>query len=361
MGVHRPEDIGRNEAACSPPRRAVLGVMVRAMTPPDLLARLQDASPHGPLDRLAALVVEHELSQPLTTLFPPALLARATRRSLEGWLASPTAEGELAAVLDRLQEELARRPGTVRDVVPREFAQGLAELASHRYSPHRELVLGVIDRPPVRALVRGLMLNVLIEFSRKVSAPVTENRIAKGFTGLARFAAEQARSSGGTLGGIAGALTDEIERQVEKRARDFIDSAMSGIFQQTADALSDPQRASEHAELRVALLDGVLGLPLSRLGRELSQVDVPRGTAVARKALTQWLASPESQPALEEALGRVLTHGGDKPVRELLQALGLLDTFQQVGREALRTRLAPIVGSAPFAQWLSELMHEPAR
>jgi hypothetical protein len=334
--------------------------MVRAMNSPDLLARLQDASPDGPLDRLAALIVEHELSQPLATLLPPALLARATRQALEGWLASPTAEGELTTFLDQLQEGLVREPGTVRDAVPREFVQGLTELASHRYSPHRELVLGVIDRPPVRTLVRGLMLNVLIEFSRKVSAPVTDNRIAKGFTGLARFAAEQARSSGGTLGGIAGALSDEIERQVEKRARDFIDSALSGIFQQTADALSDPHRASEHAELRVALLDGVLGLPLSRLGRELSQVDVPRGAAVARKTLTQWLASPGSQPALEEALGRVFARGGERPVRELLRALGLLDTFQQVGREALRTRLAPIVASAPFAQWLSELMHERA-
>jgi len=325
-----------------------------------LLTRLQNASPEGPLDRLAALVVEHELSQSLETLLPPALLARALKSALEGWLASPTAEGELASLVDDLQERLARDPRPLRETLPRELPRALTELASHPYSPNRELVLAVMDRPPVRELARGLLLNVLIEFSRKVSAPVTENRIAKGFTGLARFAAEQARTSGGTLGGIAGALSDEIERQVEKRAKDFVDSALSGIFQQTADALSDPSRASEHAEMRVAFLDGVLGLPLAKLGRELSQLEVPRGVAVVRKTLTQWLASADALARLEEGLRRALERDGKRPVREVLQTLGLLDTFQKMGREALRERLAPIVASAPFALWLEELMREQA-
>lgn len=332
--------------------------MVRDMNAQHLLSRLQDASADGPLDRLAALVVEHELSQPLATLLPPALIARATTSALEGWLASPTADGELAALLQELQERLSRDKRTVREVLPPEAARAVTELTARRYSPDRTLVLSVLDRPPVRALVGALLRDVLIEFSRKVSAPMTENKIAKGFTGLARFAAEQARGSG-ALGGIAGALSDEIERQVEKRARDFVDSALSGIFQQVADALSDPTRHAEHAELRVALLDGVLGLPLFRLGRELSQVDVPGGARVVRKALTQWLASPGARPDAEALAARMLERDGHRPVREVLGALGMLGTFQAVGRESVRGRLGPIVGSAPFARWLEEVMREP--
>ena len=332
--------------------------MVRGMNAQHLLSRLQDASPDGPLDRLATLVVEHELSQPLATLLPPALLARATTSALEGWLASPTADGELATLLQELQERLARDQRTVREALPPESAKAALELAARRYSPDRALVLAVVDRPPVRALVSALLLNVLIEFSRKVSAPVTDNKIAKGFTGFARFAAEQARSSG-ALGGIAGALSDELERQVEKRARDFVASALSGIFQQVADALSDPARHTEHAELRVALLDGVLGLPLFRLGRELAQVDVPGGARVVRKALTQWLATPQARPELEALYTRMMERDGHRPVREVLGALGLLGTFESVGRESVRGRLGPIVGSAPFARWLEEVMREP--
>jgi hypothetical protein len=326
------------------------------MTPQDLLARLQDTSPNGPLDRLAALVVEHELSQPLETLLPPALLARALKAALEGWLASETADRELASAIDHLQGRLTQDPRTVREALPPELSKGLAELAARRFSPDRALVLSVLDRPPVRSLARGLLLNLLIDFSRKVSAPVTENRIAKGFSGLAKLAADQARSAGGTLGGIAGALSDEIERQVEKRARDFVDSALSGVFQQLADALTDPSRASEQAEMRVALLDGVLSLPLSRLGRELSRADVPGGAAVVRKGLSQWLASKDTTAELEGWLTRALERDGKRPVREVLGALGLLDAFQTLGRESLRARLSPVVTSEPFARWLEELM-----
>jgi hypothetical protein len=325
------------------------------MNAQDLLARLQDASPDGPLDRLAALVVEHELSQPLETLFPPPLLARALKAALEGWLASDTADRELASALEHLHLQLTQEKRTVREAVPPEFAKGLAELASRRYSPDRTMVLAVLDRPPVRALARGLLLNVLIEFSRKVSAPVTENRLAKGFSGLARLAAEQAKGSGGALGGIASALSDEIERQVEKRARDFTDSALTGIFQQLADALSDPSRASEQAEMRVALLEGVLGLPLERLGRELSRADVPGGAAVVRKALSQWLGSRDVTVEMEGWLTRAMERDGKRPVREVLGTLGLLETFQKLGRESLRGRLAPVVASEPFARWMEEL------
>ncbi|PTL75248.1 hypothetical protein [Vitiosangium sp. GDMCC 1.1324] len=328
------------------------------MNSQQLLARLQDTSAEGPLDRLAALVVEHELSQPLETLFPPALVARALKTALEGWLASDTADRELASAIEHLHRQLTQDPRTVREAVPPELSKGLAELAARRYSPDRALVLAVVDRPPVRSLARGLLLNVLIEFSRKVSAPVTENRIAKGFSGLAKLAADQARSSGGALGGIASALSDEIERQVEKRARDFTDSALSGIFQQFADALTDPNRASEQAEMRVAILDGVLGQPLARLGRELSRVDVPGGVAVVRKGLSQWLASKDATAELEGWLTRAMERNGKRPVREVLGTLGLLDTFQKVGRDALRGRLAPIVASEPFARWLETLMTE---
>jgi len=326
------------------------------MNAQDLLARLQDASPDGPLDRLASLVVEHELSQPLETLLPPALVARALRAALEGWLASDTADRELAAALEHLQRQLTGDSRTVREAAPPELPKMLAELASRRYSPDRALVLTVLDRPPVRSLARALLLNVLIEFSRKVSAPVTENRLAKGFSGLAKFAAEQAKSSGGALGGIAGALSDELERQVEKRARDFADSALTGIFQQLADALTDPSRAADQAEMRVAILDGVLSLPVAKLGRELSRADVPGSAAVVRKALTQWLASRDASAELEGLLTRVMERDGKRPVREVLEKLGLSDTFQELGREALRRRLAPVVASEPFARWMEELM-----
>ncbi len=328
------------------------------MTPELLLSRLKDTSPGGSLDRLATLVVEHALEQPLEAHLPPASMARSLHTGLEGWLASDTAEHELATAIQRLHQAMAKDPRPLREALPAEMVKALTEqAATRRYSPDRELVLSVLDRPPVRSLVRGLLLNVLIDFSRKVSAPVTESRVARGLTGLAKLAAQQAKSSSGALGSMASTISDEIERQVEKRARDFADSALSGVMQQIADALSQPGGgSSEQAELRVALLDGVMGLKVSQLGQELARADVPASAKSLRKSLSRWLASEGSQAELEGWLTKAMQAEGKRPLREVLGKVGLLEPARTLGKEALRERLAPVVASEPFARWLEELM-----
>jgi hypothetical protein len=318
---------------------------------------LKDTSPGGSLDRLATLVVEHALEQPLEAHLPPASVARSLHTGLEGWLASDSAEHELATAIERLHQAMAKDPRPLREALPQELVKALTEqAATRRYSPDRELVLSVLDRPPVRALVRGLLLNVLIDFSRKVSAPVTESRVARGLTGLAKLAAQQARSSSGTLGSVASSISDEIERQVERRARDFADSALSGVMQQIADALSQPGDSAEQSELRVALLDGVMALKVSQLGQELARADVPASAKSLRKSLSRWLASERSQAELEGWLTKAMQAEGKRPLREVLGKVGLLEPARTLGKEALRERLAPVVASEPFARWLEELM-----
>ena len=86
------------------------------------------------------------------------------------------------------------------------------------------------------------------------------------------------KSRSGSLGSLVGAVSDEVERQLEKRATEFVDSALAGVFGQIADAVSDPKRASEAAELRIAFFDGALELTGPQLARELANLDVAGGT-----------------------------------------------------------------------------------
>lgn len=325
-----------------------------------LLARLKDTSEGGPLDRLAVLGVEHALEQPLEALLPPAFLARALVAGLEGWLASESAEQELATAAARIRQALLKDERPLREALPGELNQALAELAQRRYSPDRRLVMAVLDRPPMRALVRRLLLDVLMEFSRRVSAPVTENKVARGLGGLMRQAAEQARSSAGAFGSLASALSEELERQVERRAREYVDSALNGVLQQAADAVCDPARAPEQAEMRVALVEGALGVRLSQVGQEMERMDVPATVAAVRRGLSRWLASGGAAPELERALVRLLEHDGKRPLREVLAPLGLLEPARELGREVLRARLAPLMASEPFARWLAELLQSPS-
>ena len=131
---------------------------------------------------------------------------------------------------------------------------------------------------------------------------------------------------------------------------------MSGVFAELADSVSNPQRAHEAAELRVAFFEGVLELTLPQLARELMNLDVPGGAKVLRDGLEQWIASSASEESLKDLAARLTQREGGRSLREVLEESGQLQTYRTTGREALRARLGQVVGTPAFAAWLEAVM-----
>lgn len=319
-----------------------------------LIGKLKDDSPGGALDRLAALAVEQLLDRPLGSLVTAEQATRVLRQGLDGWLASETAVPALTEVVDEAVNRLRADRRPLGEVVPRELRHALREVVSRPFSPDKKVVLTIIDRAPTRELVRQLLLDAILDFGRRVSSPVAG--VAKGLGAFARMAGEAVASRSGAIGGLVGAVSGEVERQLEKRAVEFVDAALAGVFGQLADSVSDPQRAAEAAELRLALFDGALELTFAQLGRELLNADVPGGAEVLRAGLRRWLASPAADAQLLEAAEAALARGGQRTARQALAEAGLLDPARTAAQEQLRARLAELVGSPAFAQWLGEVM-----
>ena len=319
-----------------------------------LQQKLRDDSDGGPLDRLAGLVVEQALDTLLVALVPPERLVRGAKLALAGWLRSEDA----VPALTRAVAEIARRAAGDRRrlaaVLPSEFRQAARELARRPMVPDRQLVLTVLDRPPVRRLVRGLLLNALLDFGHQMSAPL--GGVAQGLGGLAKYAFDTAKLYSGGIGAAVGAVSDEMERQLQKRAAEFADAGLAGVFAQIADAVSSPQRAAEAAELRVAVWEGVLELTLVQLSRELVGADVPGAAAIVRDALARWLDSPAADATLARWAEQLLAREGGRTLREVLHELGLVEAVRQLGREALRARMGAVVASDAFAAWLAALL-----
>jgi hypothetical protein len=315
-----------------------------------LLSRLQaDAA-----DSLAELSVNSVLDTKLVELVPPAKLAADARKVLDAWLASETAVKELARGVEWVVNRLNADRRTVGEAVPREAKASLKEMLRRPFSPDRKLVLTVIDRDPTRELVRQLLLDAVLEFGRRASAPVAG--MARGLGSLAKLAGETVKSRGGTLGSLVGAVGGEVERQLEKRAVEFVDSALAGVFGQIADAISDPRRAAEAAELRVAFMDGVLELTFPQLARELVNLNVDGGAEVLRSGLRRWLATPEANEQLEKFAALVLEREGQRTAREVLKGLGLEDTAKGIAKDVLAARIRAIAATPEFASWLQALI-----
>lgn len=316
-----------------------------------LKKRLSDPSA---VDQLAELSLNAALDATLMTLVPEALAVRAVRLAVEGWLQSPQAVPALRKIVEDAFNELQRDGRKLRDVIAPDVKRTVTAMLERPYSPDRKLVLTIIDRPPMRELIRGLLLQTVLDFGKKATAPVAG--MAKSLGGLARFAVDTAKSRSGTIGSMVGAVSGEVERQLEKRAIEFVDASLSGVFGELADSVSDPKRAHEAAELRVAFFEGVLELSLPQLARELMNLDVPGGAEVLRDGMNRWISSPASDAYFTQLAARLTQREGARTLRAVLEESGQLQTFRQIGKDALSARIREVVATPEFGAWLDALM-----
>ncbi len=317
------------------------------MDPKTLIEKLQ-----GPgAESLAGLIVDDLLAQEVGQLVPEALAVKVARAGLEGWLGSEAAVPALGKVVESLSARLSARREPVREMVAADVRAALKEVVGRPFSPDRRLVLTIIDRGPMRDLVRALLLDAVLEFARRASAPMAG--MAKGLGSLARLAGETMKAKSGGFGSLVGAVSGEVEKQLEKRAVEFVDAALGGVFGQLADAISDPRRAGEAAELRLALFDGALELTGPQLSRELLNLDVPGGAEVLRAGLRRWLASTAAEPQLAEVAHVVLERDARRPLREVLGELGLLEVTRSTATEQVAVQVRRIAGSEAFGTCLS--------
>ncbi len=315
----------------------------------NLIAKLQGDAAQS----LAALSVEQVLSTPVGELLPEALARGTTRKAMEALLEADTALQVLTRVVETLANELQQQRLTLKELTTSDVRAAAHALLRRPYSPDRRLVLTVIDREPMRELVRALLLDAVLEFGRKASAPVAG--MARGLGSLAKLAGETVKSRTGGLGSLVGAVSNEVERQLEKRAAEFVDAALGGVFGQIADAISDPKRAEEAAELRIAFFDGVLELTGPQLARELMNLDVTGGAKELRAGLKRWLASKEAEAQLGQVAKFTLQRDAQRSARDVLVELGLLEVTREVATEQLAVRIRAIASSPEFASWLGGL------
>lgn len=316
-----------------------------------LLAKLKN---DAALEQLAELSLDAQLDQTMGALLPEAEVAKALRAAIEGWVRSPQALPGLTKVVEDAVAQLQADGRALKDVLPAELKELTRNVLKRPWSPDRKLVLTVIDRPPVRELVRALLMDTVVEFGRRASAPVAG--VASALGGFAKLAMGTAKEKSGTFGALVGAVGGEVERQVEKRASDFVDYSLSKVIGQIADSISDPKKAKEAAELRAALYEGVLELTQTQLSRELMNLDVPGGAEVVRDGLERWVSSPGADAVFAGLANDLNRQYGARTLRAVLEEAGQLQTFRTFGKSALKKRMGEIVATDTFAAWLDALM-----
>jgi hypothetical protein len=319
-----------------------------------VLGKLRDPSADGASARLAALLVKDALGRTVNELLDVRFVAGALREGLRTFAASDAAAAWVTATLEEGEKTLAAEKRTLGALASPSLVEAAHELAALQVTPPREVVEKLLDREPLKKLLRAQVVDTLIAFGRRAASPVSDNRIARGLGGLSKLAMGNA-SKPSAFGALANAVSGEVERQVEKRATDFADTAVEGILEGLAVQLSDPARAKEQVAMRLALLDGFLeltGAEVAQLGRG----PVADRVVVARKALGAWAAEESFEADWDALIATLLAKEGGRPLGDVLGDLGVKDVVAEKATELVRRKVALVVAGEPFAEWLGALL-----
>ena len=320
-----------------------------------VLEKLRDPSADGAAARLASLLVDDALGRPLSELLDVRVAAGALREALKAFASSDAAAARVTEAIAEAEKTLAAEKRSLGTLLSPSLRTGAHELAALQVTPQREVIEKLLDREPLKKLLRAQVTDTLIAFGRRAASPVADNAIARGLGGLSKFALGGQGSKPSALGAFANAVSGEVERQVEKRANDFADTAVAGILEGIATQMADPARAKEQAAMRLALLDGFLeltGAEVVQLGRGSAAERV----AVVRKTLAAWSAEESFEADVEALVNTLLAKDAARSLGEVLADLGVRDVVAAKAKELVQRRVAGVVGGEAFAEWVGELL-----
>lgn len=255
--------------------------------------------------RLADAVLAGCIDRPLQSLLPTELMARLGRDFALALLRDPQADARLAQLLTQAQAALRKLP-RLRAVVPPDFVLLAKELLRLPYVPDRALIVALLSRPPFRRLNRELMTGTLIDYSRRIRSTLSDPNAGRSLGMLGRLATQAVQKGtaavGAVAGGVASVVTDELERQMQRRAGEFAENAVDELVGRLATTLTDPARAAEHVEIKLSLLEFVLDLPGETVANELGRAQPLAVVAPLRAALLRWLDRPQAVDEITAAL-----------------------------------------------------------
>jgi hypothetical protein len=304
-------------------------------------------------ERLAAVLVDGILAQPLSALAAPVRLGPMLRELLLFHLCSPAAEASSRAVLSAVQRFFGERGDkALRDLISTETAALLRALLAHPYTPERAILVAIFSREPFRRWNRELMMGTMLDYSRRLRTTVEGGGMGKGLGVLGRFASEAVKKSTSALGslapGVTSAVSDEFERQMQRRAAEFADSAVDDMVQRLSTTLTDPARATEQLELKQAMFDTVLSLRGAQVARELERLQPMIVADKLRQAALTWLSRDTATAELTAGLTWLLA----QPFVKLPPTLP--DALHSALTAVLAQALRPMVESGAVARAVSE-------
>ncbi len=313
----------------------------------EILRRLRDEPER--VDRLVALAVDDLLSRPLAEVLDPAWVASTAVEGLRASASDARTEAWIRARIDEARTRAGQETGHAGEVLSPDLVLAVKDLLRRPYVPDRQLVGRFVHHRAVHELVRDMLEHALVEFGQKTRAVVPQ-QLPKGL-GRSRFGKLVSAATD-----VAGAVGHEVERQLEKKVKVFVDGAIRASVDRMADHLVAADRAQDLGDWRADGFQVLLDLSVDDWLTELDKLD-PDGLVSDLATLLRAVSQVDGlQGQLESLLTTVVAEAGAVSAGEFLAGSGLEESWRPPLEALARERVRAFVNTPAFAAWVSALV-----
>lgn len=311
-----------------------------------LLTKLQDQSENNALSQLCALGVDHILSQPLETFLEVERLAQRITETLQGPGVEPSVIQHLKPAVDRFLARAEAADERLGAAVPEKVAAEVEAYLSKPVKLKRELVQRVVSANEMRGALSTVIQEALGRFLKSDT-----KEQGKGGSSLFSLAARGAGALRDAGKGLLGGLGDEIERQIQKRTKDAMDSSMSFVQEKLVDYIMSEDNAKTMGKARAQAFRRSLKQKVAdakHLPIEMMLSHIPA-------LLRHNIARPEIQATIRQELLELLKLEGKKSLKQLLEEAGLLAQTRDDLLHQASTQARSFVQTEAFQGWVKQL------
>lgn len=268
------------------------------------------------LEKLLDLLFDFACTRPLSDFVDPEQVLPALDEALRPDRVKDFQQRIGRPARERLLKRADESALTMSAWLPKEVADDLDARLGRPAKIPQSMIDEVVTSEKVREAVRATLSEALTNFVAKATGGDTA--AGQGIRGAIGFA----KSKGmGLLGGIG----EEIQKRMQERIKDFVDSSVASVQRRIGERLSSDDTAKELGKQRQRAFRKFLQTKEPDVAKAIRRSEPDVVDAEVPAIVAHNLARTEVRDALRDEVGRAIAELSKEPVGAHLERAGLKD------------------------------------
>jgi len=331
----------------------------------DRVAHVLSAEESPLRDELVAMVVDHALDRALSEFVDFTAGRDIVVRALTRENLSRIFERHVVPGFERYTDRVGASSETLGGLVPDMARARILNLLREGPTPRAAWARNMVDRALLAKLFAPVWVNLFTSFAKRLPIPglsaVTSAAAgatsSSGIAGrLSRSVQEHAEKLVDRGRSAMGGLGAEFEKRVQAAAKEFSDGAAE-IFREALDArLKSPEGRALVSQITEQAFARLMDESLANLHEDARRANVAEILTASAEIVGHSVTTTFVSETIDAEVAAFVTSQGNRPMREVLDELGVLADVRAVSVAQLSEVARGLFAAPAFADWVGRLL-----